>query len=139
MGDLRHGAVPLAAAPGGVVMVGCEYGPNVKDQTLAGTAGVRLPCVSMLPPSFIDYMVSQGAGGVMIAGCAECGCRFRYGVSLMQDRLDGRRDPYLRKRVPRERVRTFWASKIETEQLKTAALSFQDDLKTLSDGEADDV
>jgi len=129
----------LASAPGGIVMVGCEHGPKVKELTLAGTAAVRLPCVSMLPPSFIDYMVSNGAGGVMVAGCPECGCRFRYGVAWMQDRLDGRRDPYLRKRVPRERVRTFWASSIEASQLKAAAVTFKDDLKVLGEEENDDV
>lgn len=123
----------LAAAPGGVVMVGCEHGPKADELTLAGTASLRLPCVSMLPPSFIDYMITQGAGGVMVAGCPDCGCRFRYGVAWMQDRLDGRRDPYLRKRVPRERVRTFWASPIEVEELKAATLSFQDDLSVLGD------
>lgn len=134
----------LAQAPGGVVMVGCEHGPKVKDLTLDGAAALRLPCVSMLPPSFIDYMMSNGAGGVMVAGCPDCGCRFRYGVAWMQDRLDGRRDPYLRKRVARERVRTFWASSIEAAELKAATISFQDDLKALSlkerdEGEADDV
>ncbi|MCR4378120.1 MAG: hydrogenase iron-sulfur subunit [Rhodospirillales bacterium] len=129
----------MAKAPGGVVVVGCEHGPKVQDLTLQGAAAVRLPCVSMLPPSFIDYMVDQGAGGVMIAGCPECGCRFRYGVAWMQDRLDGRRDPYLRKRVPRERVRTFWASHIEAEELQAAAVSFQDDLKALNTEEAKDV
>ena len=123
----------LAVAPGGIVVVGCEHGPRVQEQALPDTAAVRLPCVSMLPPSFIDYMISEGAGGVLIAGCPECGCRFRSGVALMQDRLEGQRDPYLRKRVPRERIRTVWASPIEASALHAATLAFHEDLKTLDD------
>lgn len=129
----------LAKAAGGIVMVGCEYGPEVEKLDLPGTAAVRLVCVSMLPPSFIDYMIDQGASGVLIAGCPECGCRFRSGVAWMEDRLDGRRDPYLRKRVPRERVRTFWASNIEPKNLKSAAIQFQNDLNVIDIKDVDDV
>jgi len=129
----------LVQAPHGIILVGCEHGPNIKEVPLTDIATVRLPCVSMLPPAFIDYMISQGAGGVMIAGCPECGCRYRIGVEIMQERLDGRRDPYLRKRVPRERVRTLWASPIEREALKAAALVFQEDIKTLDEEAVSDV
>jgi len=121
----------LQKSAGGVILVGCEHGPRVESLGLKKAASVTLPCVSMLPPSFVDYMVSNGASGVMIAGCPEGGCRFRYGVTWMQDRLDGRRDPYLRKRVPRERVRTFWASPIDEADLRGAVQTFQDDLKAL--------
>jgi len=131
--------VALAAAPGGIILVGCDYGPKVKELEQENTTALRFNCVSMLPPSFIDYMITEGAGGVMIAGCAECGCRYRSGVWLMQDRLGGRRDPYLRKRVPRERVRTFWASPIEPSKLKEATQDFQDDLNNLNVEEGNDV
>jgi len=87
-----------------------------------------------MPPSFIDYVLTQGAGGVMIAGCPECGCRFRYGVEWMQDRLEGRRDPYLRKRVPRERIKTLWASPLQTDLLQQTLDTFNANLKKL-DGE----
>lgn len=121
----------MAQCAGGIVVVGCEHGPKVENFGLAGVAAVKFPCVSMLPPSFIDYMTSKGTGGVLVAGCPECGCRFRYGVAWMQDRLDGRRDPYLRKRVPRERVLTFWASPLDAGALNLAVRDFQVELKAM--------
>ncbi len=123
---------------GGVVVVGCDHGCDVENLGVDGAAALKLPCVSMLPPSFIDYMVSNGAAGVMVAGCPECGCRFRFGVMWMQDRLEGRRDPYLRKRVPRERVRTHWASPIDDAELKTDIGQFLSDLNTTPREDSDE-
>jgi ferredoxin/coenzyme F420-reducing hydrogenase delta subunit len=118
-------------ATDGIVIVGCDHGQKVDN--IEGTAAVKLPCVAHMPPSFIDYMISQGAKGVLVAGCPECGCRFRYGVQWMQDRLEGRRDPYLRKRVPRERIRTLWASPLDEQLLNDTVKTFKDELAVLSD------
>ncbi|HEY9080197.1 hydrogenase iron-sulfur subunit [Magnetovibrio sp.] len=127
----------LQNASDGIVLVGCDHGQKVDG--IKGTAAVVLPCVSHMPPSFIDYMISQGAKGVLIAGCPDCGCRFRYGVQWMQDRLEGRRDPYLRKRVPRERIRTLWASPLDVELLHDTVAEFKADLDALPGGESADV
>jgi len=116
----------ISEASDGIVVVGCDHGQHVDN--IDGTAPVVLPCVSQLPPSFIDYMVSNGAEGVLIAGCPDCGCRFRYGVQWMQDRLEGRRDPYLRKRVPRERIRMYWASPLDDKALHAEVDAFKTDL-----------
>lgn len=123
----------IEASGGGVVVVGCDHGAGAQDLDVPGAAKVQVPCVSMMAPSFIDYMITSGAKGVVIAGCPDCGCRFRYGVAWMQDRLDGRRDPYLRKRVPRERIRTVWASPTDAGDLVAAIESFQKDLKALDE------
>ena len=56
-----------------VVVFGCGHGPKPAGKELAPeTCGfVQLPCVGMLPPSFIDYVLSRDlADGVMLAGCA---------------------------------------------------------------------
>ncbi|HJX19272.1 MAG TPA: hydrogenase iron-sulfur subunit, partial [Acidiferrobacterales bacterium] len=56
------------------------------------------------------------ADGVFLLGCRECDCHFRFGVQWMDERLAGKRDPYLRARVPRERVATYWGGLVtETE------------------------
>ena len=127
----------LQNATDGIVLVGCDHGQKVDG--IEGTAAVKLPCVSHMPPSFIDYMISQGAKGVLVAGCPDCGCRFRYGVQWMQDRLEGRRDPYLRKRVPRERVRTLWASPLDVDLLHDTVAEFKTDMKALPGKENADV
>ena len=71
---------------------------------------LTLPCVAMLPPSFVDFVLSRKlADGVMIAGCAEGDCRYRLGDEWTRARIAGRRDPHLRDRVPRERLTFCWA------------------------------
>jgi coenzyme F420-reducing hydrogenase delta subunit len=68
-----------------------------------------MPCVGMLPPSFIDFALSRDfADGVMLAGCAEGDCYYRLGDDWTNQRIDGKRDPYLRKRVDRDRLETSW-------------------------------
>jgi len=74
-----------------------------------GAGLVTLPCVGMLPPSFIDFVLSRKlADGVMLAGCAENACYHRRGDEWVRQRIAGERDPYLRKRVPRERLLVNW-------------------------------
>ena len=102
-----------------VLVFGCRHG--VRPQKLAGpeTAAIELPCVAMLPPAFVDYVLSKDlADGVMIAGCRDGSCHYRLGVRWMQDRLEGRRDPRLRDRVPRERVAWAWRASTDRRRLE---------------------
>lgn len=70
---------------------------------------VQVPCVGMLPPSFIDFALARvGADGVLLAGCRSRECHFRLGDRYTEERIAGRRDPALRARVPRDRVRVSW-------------------------------
>ena len=78
----------------------------------AGRAGdaaatvLTLPCIGMLPPAFIDFTLSRGlAEGVLLGGCAAGDCHFRLGDRWTAERLAGERDPYLRSRVDRARLR----------------------------------
>jgi coenzyme F420-reducing hydrogenase delta subunit len=65
----------------------------------------------MAPPSLIDFVLSRNlADGVAVAGCSESACYNRLGVMWTEQRFAGERDPYLRARVPRERIATIWAS-----------------------------
>ncbi len=69
---------------------------------------VTLNCIGQLPPSFIDYVISRKlADGVVLAGCSENTCHNRFGGKWMDERLAGMRDPHLRSRVPRERLRVL--------------------------------
>lgn len=111
-----------------LLVIGCQH----------GAAGARtadtlsLPCVAMAPPSLIDYALSRGfADGVVIAGCAESACYNRLGVEWMQQRVAGERDPYLRSRVPRERILSVWASPAESVRLDREIAAFRDRLAVL--------
>jgi ferredoxin/coenzyme F420-reducing hydrogenase delta subunit len=97
-----------------VVVIGCESGASCASLAGDGVAVVTLPCVGMLPPPFIDWIVSRGlADGVLLAGCARGDCYHRLGDRWTLERIAGERDPWLRERVPRERVGVSWASRTD--------------------------
>jgi coenzyme F420-reducing hydrogenase delta subunit len=74
-----------------------------------GTRVIKLPCVGMLPPSFVDFALSRRfADGVMISGCAVGDCYHRLGNEWTIARMAGERDPYLRKRVDTRRLLLNW-------------------------------
>lgn len=77
-----------------IVAFGCDRGARVTaDSRLAVVA---LPCIGMLPPSFVDYALKRGAAGVMIAGCAAGDCEYRFGSDWLAQRLAGTRMPRAR-------------------------------------------
>ncbi len=84
----------------------------------------------MVPPSLLDYVLSRDlADGVVIAGCAESACFNRLGVAWTKQRIAAARDPYLRARVPRERIATIWASALETRRVAAEIVAF---MKTIA-------
>ncbi len=122
--QLREQVVEIAAGLEGdarVLTIGCAYGAA---KNVAGA--IVLPCVAMAPPSLIDFIISRGhADGVAVAGCSERSCQHRLGVELTRQRFAGERDPYLRARVPRERVATIWAGPTEIPRLESELAEFR--------------
>jgi coenzyme F420-reducing hydrogenase delta subunit len=96
-------------------------------RTLQGpdTATLSLLCSGQLPPSFVEYALRHGAQGVLITGCGECDCAFRFGNDWTEQRLAGAREPHLRRTVPRERVRVAWASARNRAQVQSALCAFR--------------
>jgi quinol-cytochrome oxidoreductase complex cytochrome b subunit/coenzyme F420-reducing hydrogenase delta subunit/Pyruvate/2-oxoacid:ferredoxin oxidoreductase delta subunit len=114
-------AVQLASESRARVLVyACAAGVNLTALRNNGVAVVELRCLAQLPPAFIDFVISRRhADGVLLLGCRQNDCHFRLGVQWTDERLAGKRDPYLRGRVPRERVATCWggqATRAETMQ-----------------------
>ncbi|MBL9096272.1 MAG: cytochrome b N-terminal domain-containing protein [Alphaproteobacteria bacterium] len=107
--------------PGRVLTIACEHGAG--GATASGR--VVLPCVGMAPPSLFDFIISRGlADGVCIAGCAERECANRLGAEWTRQRIARTRDPYLRERVPRERLHTVWAGPTEKQRLEAEVARF---------------
>ncbi len=129
---LRERVIETAAAlegPARVLTLACEHGAAGRRPP-PGT--VIIPCVAMAPPSLIDFIISRDhADGVAVAGCAERECHNRLGVEWTRQRFAGERDPYLRARVPRERVATIWAGPTETARLVRELAAFRDRLAAL--------
>jgi coenzyme F420-reducing hydrogenase delta subunit/ferredoxin len=93
-----------------VVVFGCECAADVQALAGPGVAALSLPCAGMLPPSFVDYALRDGADGVLVTGCATGDCEYRFGTQWTAERLAGAREPHLRASVPKERLRVHWAA-----------------------------
>ena len=97
--------------PEKIVLFGCRQAADFTRLENPTTAVMELECAAMLPPSFIEYALRLGAGGVVIAGCREGDCEFRLGDRWLQQRLLGLREPRLRGRVDREQIEVQWCGR----------------------------
>lgn len=118
--QLKH---ELAALTGlhQIVLFSCRQAANLSCFADHSTAVIPLHCAAMLPPSFIDYALRLGAAGVILAGCKEGACEFRLGDQWVRQRMAGLREPQLRARVPRERLRVLWPGRDHLVIQKAAA------------------
>lgn len=132
LADLRGQVIAAAqglSGPGRVLTLACGHGAGGAPQP----GRIVLPCVAMAPPSLLDFVISRGlADGVCIAGCAERECWNRLGGEWMRQRMARKRDPYLRERVPRERLLTVWAGPSEAPRLERECAAFAERLAGLS-------
>lgn len=115
-----------------IMVFGC-MNAGIAEACRSESVGVAsLNCTGQLPPSFIDYVISRRlADGVMIAGCAENSCHNRRGTEWTSERIAGDRDPQLRARVPRERLRVLWAGRLGGSALKAEIDAFAKSLEAL--------
>lgn len=98
----------------------------------ASVGVVPLNCSGQLPPAFIDYVLSRKlAEGVVVAGCAGNACHNRLGADWTHERLANRRDPQLRTRVPRERVKEIWSGPLHEKGLAGDLSAFAQELSTM--------
>jgi ferredoxin len=91
-----------------VIVFGCARGPRIDTLAGPGVGSLVLPCLGMLPPSFIEYVLKRAAHGVLLAGCGQGDCEFRLGDQWTRARLAGVREPRLRRSVPLGRVQAAW-------------------------------
>jgi ferredoxin/coenzyme F420-reducing hydrogenase delta subunit len=132
LAELRERVIAAAASLQStprILVLACEHG---------GAAGhrndsVSLPCVAMAPPSLIDFILSRKlADGVVVGGCARSACYNRLGAVWTEERFAAQRDPYLRARVPRERLRTIWTSALESRRFESELAGFTQEVAALS-------
>ena len=87
-------------SPGEVVHVVCANS-GAKPTGLV----MSVPCSGWVHPSIVELAVREGASAVETHACDPADCRFRYGPTLLRERLDGQRKPALRTdRVDRNAV-----------------------------------
>ncbi len=100
--------VASLSGPQRIVLFSCRQAADFSALANATTAVLELECAAMLPPSFIEYALRLGAGGVVVTGCREGDCEFRLGDRWLQQRLSGQREPRLRASVAREQIEVQW-------------------------------
>ncbi len=88
-----------------ILVYGCEHGLDVTRLQRDDTRGIRLICSGMLPPTLVEYALKQGADGVMVVGCRQNDCYFRFGNRWLLARFAGTRKPAQRGRAERNRHR----------------------------------
>ena len=92
-----------------VLVFGCRDDRQLDDIEGAGHSVVRVNCMGQLPPSYIDFALSRGhADGVMLLGCQDGNCAYRFGAKWTEQRLARQRDPMIRGRVDLSRVAIGW-------------------------------
>ncbi len=133
--ELREQAVEAAARLTGdarVIVYRCDVGPDLARLGSSGVEVLSLRCMAQLPPSFLDFVITRNlADGVFLAGCRDHDCHYRFGIKWMDLRLDGERDPYLRKRVPQERICRFWSGDSGLRAVRRELDAFRARLKRL--------
>ena len=128
--DLERALARRDAAPR-VIVFGCDCAADTRSVTGPGVTVLSLLCIGMLPPSFIEYALRSGADGVLVTGCREADCAYRYGNVWTEQRLNRRREPHLRPNVPHERLRVAGFGAGEETALAHALAQFRAALVTL--------
>ena len=103
-----------------IVVFGCDRGARVDRLADAEVEVFSLNCVGMLPPTFIEVALRDGAAGVLVSGCSGAACEFRLGQRWTAERLSGQRQPQLRASVPAERWQVAWTDAGDDRALRAA-------------------
>jgi ferredoxin/coenzyme F420-reducing hydrogenase delta subunit len=129
---LREEAVARGAKLQGgerVLVFACGEGAKVAES--ASTAVIEVPCVGMIPPPFLDFVLARKlADGVVLAGCRDEECYHRLGARWTAARVAMERDPRLRARVPRDRIALSWAARTQGASRRADLAAFQSQLAT---------
>ncbi|GBD44807.1 Cytochrome b6 [bacterium HR40] len=129
-----HAAAARLTARPRILVFGCDFGPPLGGLESPQVGVVPLVCSGQLPPSFVDYVLSRDlAEGVVLTGCAEYACHNRFGNEWAKARMARARDPHLRERVPRHRLRILWAGPLGYGRLRETLDSFARELALTAD------
>ena len=74
------------------------------------TKVVIVPCSGMVKPTLMEAALANGADATFVCGCAIGDCHFRTGTLMIRERLEGKRNPKLRKTTDRKKVGMFFVT-----------------------------
>ena len=116
------------------IILGCENALNFSSIEAENIQVVSLFCIGMMPATLVEYALAHGADGVFITGCRTGDCFYRYGNVWMDERFDGERQPILRRRAERSRIKVFRAAITDKRIFNKELAEFQSYLKALKQG-----
>jgi ferredoxin/coenzyme F420-reducing hydrogenase delta subunit len=120
------------SGPGRLMVFRCANAGAADRHRSPSVGVVPVNCSGQLPPAFIDYVLSRRfADGVVVAGCSENACRNRQGGEWTRQRVEGLRDPHLRTRVPRDRLRIIWSGPVSETSLGGELAGFARELDAM--------
>ena len=92
-----------------IIVFACSDDQQLRQAEKAGLSVVTVNCMGQLPPSYVDFTLSRGyADGVLLLGCQDGNCSYRFGAKWTEQRLTRQRDPMVRSRVDMSRVAIGW-------------------------------
>ncbi len=92
-----------------IMIIACQKDSSVKKISSHHEGVLQVACMGHLPPAFIDYILSRNyADGILMTGCGQDECKYRFGTQWTEQRIDRKRDPHLRKRVDPNRLALGW-------------------------------
>ena len=71
---------------------------------------VIVPCSGMVKPTQMELALANGADATFVCGCAIGDCHYRTGNLMIRERLEGKRNPKLRKTTDRRKVGMFFVT-----------------------------
>ena len=114
-----------------ILVYGCEHGLDVRRLECDDTRCIPLICSGMLPPTLVEYALKHGADGVMVTGCRENDCFYRFGNRWMNMRFDGERKPKLRGRADRDRILIHGGAQTDKRKIENQLNVFRQKLTDL--------
>lgn len=121
-----------------IIVMGCENALDFSSLEADNMHVVNLFCIGMMPATLVEYALAHGADGVFISGCRTGDCFFRYGNVWMDERFAGERQPIMRKRADRSRIKVFRAAETDSKGLYKAVAEFENHIKSLNKADVSD-
>lgn len=112
-----------------IIILGCNNALDISGLDSLELQSISLFCIGMMPPTLVEYALANGADGVFITGCRSGDCYYRYGNVWMDKRFDGSRQPILRRRADRSRIKVFRAAETDSKKFHRALVEFHNHIK----------
>ena len=132
--ETREALAGLTGPSPKILVYGCDHGVDVGILSQPDTAVLSLPCIGALPPSFIDYVLRYDADGILLTGCREGDCYYRFGDTWLRARLNSERRPFLRPSVDKSHVGLCWTAPPDQQQLQDTLIALRQTLRKSSGG-----